>query len=129
MNLSGQEIGILIIGILMGALLGYLRARISFAALAKELRKDAVTRSKSVVIGQVSEALAPILPGFPYSPKDLTFIGKGIDYVVFHGLYAGEIQEVIFLEIKSGNAQLNSNERQIKNAIQHGRIRYEILRL
>ncbi|MFZ5341575.1 MAG: Holliday junction resolvase-like protein [Patescibacteria group bacterium] len=39
-------------------------------------RKQAVERSKSVISGQVYEKIAPLLPDFPYNPKDMTFIGK-----------------------------------------------------
>jgi predicted Holliday junction resolvase-like endonuclease len=41
------------------------------------------------------------LPGFPYDCKDLVFIGKGIDYLVFDGLARGELEQIILLEIKS----------------------------
>lgn len=49
-------------------------------------RKDAVDRSRSVVLGHVHEKIAPLLPHFPYSYKDLVFLGKGVDYLVFDGL-------------------------------------------
>jgi predicted Holliday junction resolvase-like endonuclease len=49
----------------------------------------------------VSEKVAPFLPGFPYNCKDLVFIGKGIDYLVFDGLANGMLKQIILLEIKS----------------------------
>jgi predicted Holliday junction resolvase-like endonuclease len=49
----------------------------------------------------VTEKVAPALPGFPYNCKDLVFIGKGIDYLVFDGLASGELEQIILLEIKS----------------------------
>jgi len=42
-----------------------------------------------------------MLPNFPYHYKDLVFLGKGIDYLVFDGLSEGNLKEIVFLEIKS----------------------------
>ncbi len=78
---------------------------------------------------QVNEKIAPILPNFPYNYKDLVFIGKWIDYVVFDGLSTGNLREIVFLEIKSGVANLNRNERMVKNCISSWNISYDILRI
>ncbi|MBQ7073746.1 hypothetical protein IJM86_01495 [bacterium] len=64
-------------------------------------RKDATKQSRKVILGEVNEKIAPILPGFPYNYKDLVFIGKGIDYLVFDGLAEGSLKKIIFLELKS----------------------------
>ncbi|HBB03738.1 TPA: hypothetical protein DCZ39_02415 [Patescibacteria group bacterium] len=40
----------------------------------KGQRSDAVMRSRSVVLGHVHEKIAPLLPNFPYSYKDLVFL-------------------------------------------------------
>ena len=45
----------------------------------KEIRKDAVKKSKAVVAGKVTEQIAPFLPEFKYNPKDARFIGSPID--------------------------------------------------
>lgn len=97
--------------------------------MIKDERKHAVKTSKAVVMWQVSEKVAPLLPNFPYSYKDMTFVGKGIDYIVFDGLYDGDVSQVVFLEIKSWRSQLNKNEKRIRDAIEGWRISYEIVRL
>ncbi|HRU50127.1 MAG TPA: Holliday junction resolvase-like protein [Candidatus Absconditabacterales bacterium] len=120
---------IIIIGIIIGLVIGYLIAKLYFEIKVRGQRKNAVERSKNVLIGQVNEKIAPILPGFPYNYKDLVFIGKGIDYLVFDGLSKGNLREIIFLEIKSGNSGLNRNETMIKKCIENGKIAYDILRI
>jgi hypothetical protein len=55
----------------------------------------------------------PFLPNFPYSPKDMVFIGKGFDYLVLDGLSEGELRKIVFLEVKSGSSRLNPNEKMI----------------
>ncbi|HCY21003.1 TPA: hypothetical protein DIC40_04035 [Patescibacteria group bacterium] len=61
---------------IIGLLIGYLIARIYFFIKIKHQRQDAVTRSRNVVLGNVNEKIAPLLPGFPYHYKDLMFLGK-----------------------------------------------------
>lgn len=58
-------------------------------------------QSRSVLLGDVNEKVAPALPGFPYHFKDMVFIGKGIDYLVLDGLAEGKLRQIILLEIKS----------------------------
>ncbi len=80
-------------------------------------------------MGQVNEKIAPILPNFPYNYKDMTFIGKGIDYIVFDGLSTGNLKQIILLEIKSGKSTLNRNERMIQNISNHKKIKYEVYKI
>lgn len=95
----------------------------------RKAREDAVKRSRSVLGGQFSEQLAPYLPGFKYSPTEVRFIGKPIDYVVFKGMDNKKIDEIVFVEVKSGNAKLNSVERSLKNSIEQGKVKWEEYRI
>lgn len=94
-------------------------------------RKDSITRSRSVVSGKVQEHLAPLFPEFisQFNPKDARFLGSPLDFVVFDGLDDGEVQRVVFVEIKTGKAGLVSRERLCRNAIEAGRVEYQLLRL
>lgn len=58
----------------------------------------------------------------------MTFVGKGIDYIIFDGLSSGNLKEIVFLEIKSWSSSQNNNEKAIENIIRQGKVRYEILR-
>lgn len=60
--------------------------------------------------------------------RDMTFVGKGIDYIIFDGLSSGNLKEIVFLEIKSGSSTQNNNEKMIEDIIRKGKVRYEILR-
>lgn len=91
----------------------------------KLLRKDAVKRSKSVIGGQVFEQIAPFLPNFPANPSDARFIGKPVDFIVFSGLCENnKIDEILFIEVKTGKSTLNNREKEVKKAVQEGRVRY-----
>lgn len=120
---------IVLIWILIWTFVGYLLARLLFWVQLRWQRKNAIERSKHVVMWQVNEKIAPILPGFPYNYKDLVFIGKGIDYIVFDWLSTGYLKQIVFLEIKSGNSLLNKNEIMIKDCLDRKKVYYEILRM
>ena len=90
-----------------------------------EIRKDATKRSRAVLTGQVTEQLAPYLPGFRYRPTEARFIGKPIDFIVFEGLDEKEIENVVFVEVKSGMGRLSKVEQSLKSAIDEGRVSWE----
>ena len=51
-------------------------------------------------------------------------IGAPIDFLVFKGMDAQHIEEVIFVEVKTGEARLNHNEHSLKDAIINKRVRW-----
>ncbi|MDD5770610.1 MAG: Holliday junction resolvase-like protein, partial [Candidatus Gracilibacteria bacterium] len=71
----------------------------------------------------------PFLPNFPYKPRDMTFVGKGIDYIVFDGLSAGDLEKIVFLEVKSGNSTLNKNEKMIRDVVNKVKVEYREYRV
>lgn len=90
-----------------------------------KLRSDAIKRSKAVRGGQVAEQIAPFLPDFPCNPEDARFIGKPIDFIAFPGLAETDsVDEVLLIEVKTGQSALNSREKEIKKAVKAGRVRY-----
>ena len=82
-----ETIFFLIGGIGIGLLVGFLFAKLFFYGHIKQQRAAAVKQSKATTFGYVSESLAPLAPTFPYHIKDLMFLGKGVDYLVFDGLH------------------------------------------
>ena len=97
----------------------------------RDARRDATKRSRAVLGGKAGEQLGPLLPGFcnRFDPSEARFIGAPIDYVVFDGIGAGELRDVVLVEVKTGRSSLNDNERQVELAVQQGRVRFEVVRL
>ena len=52
-----------------------------------------------------------------------------MDYVIFDGLSEGDLREIVFLELKTGSATQNKNEKLIEKVVRGGRVRYEVMRL
>jgi predicted Holliday junction resolvase-like endonuclease len=91
-----------------------------------EARRDAVTRSRAVLGGRFTEQMVPYFPDFRYDPTEVRFIGTPIDLVVFPGLARGDPQEIVILEIKSGqNPQLTPAQRKIRQLVEDGMVRWE----
>lgn len=111
------------------AIIGYLFAKIALRWAITDARKHSTKQARSVILWDVNEKIAPALPGFPYDCKDMVFIGKGIDYLVFDGLARGELHQIILLEIKSWSSTLNRNERMIREAVARGKMCYEVFRV
>src|SRR3989339_1151582 len=109
---------ILFIGYLIGK---YITLKHFDDKIPKE-REDAIKQSRAVLSGQFSEQIAPYLPDFPYNPTEARFIGKPIDFVVFKGMDEKSINEVVFVEVKSGQSQLSKVEKTLKSAIDNKKI-------
>ena len=94
-----------------------------------DIREDAIKKSRAVLTGQFSEQIAPYLPQFPFKPTEARFIGKPVDFVVFKGMDEKNINEVVFVEVKSGQSQLSKIEKTLKSAIENKNISWHEYRV
>ena len=111
-----------IIGYIIGHYLTFIRREKHWIGQIEIHRADAIARSRSVLAGQFSEQLAPYLPDFPFNPSECKFIGKPVDFIVFHGLDEKNVTGVSFVEVKSGKAKLSGTEKTVKSAIEGGKV-------
>jgi predicted Holliday junction resolvase-like endonuclease len=86
--------------------------------------KKSLAFQRGILKGNISESLAPFLPGFRSDLKasEARFIGKPVDFLFFKGIDEQNISEVVFVEVKTGNSRLNDNERSLKDAIEQKRV-------
>lgn len=123
--------------LLISALLLLAGAVIFFLGILKgkeieaRLQRRSQKLSRSILGGVFSEQVAPFLPDFPKDLKasEARFIGKPIDFLIFKGMDEQHIDEVVFVEIKSGSSQLSSNERSLRDAIEAKRVRWHEYRV
>jgi predicted Holliday junction resolvase-like endonuclease len=124
-----ETVAALALGVAIGALLAWVYFLARRASALRHARRDALSRSQAVIAGKVQEQLLPYLPGFPFNPKDARFLGSPVDLLVFDGLDAGNLERVVFVEVKTGGATLSPRERQLRNAVREGRVAWVEFRL
>jgi predicted Holliday junction resolvase-like endonuclease len=94
----------------------------------KKIRQDAVKKSEAVTRGKITEHLIPYFPDFEYNPKDARFLGTPVDFIVFDGLSEGEMNKVVFVEVKTGKTgALSPREKLVRDCIDRGKVSYEII--
>lgn len=119
----------LLLGIAFGLVIAWLYFLVWKLRYSAAIREDAVQRSLAVTAGKVHEQLVPYLPEFGFNPKDARFLGSPVDLVVFDGLAEGDVRRVVFLEVKTGGAQLTTRERQVRDVIEAREVVWAELRL
>lgn len=96
-------------------------------SIQKERYSKLLSQKKSgeVVLGQISEHIAPFLDDFPFKndSKGLNFLGMPIDYVHF-----GK-DKITFIEVKSGNSRLSKKQKDIKTLIESGKVDFITYRI
>lgn len=106
--------------------------RLSFEETARGLEHRklratdyAARKSLEVNFGKSLEKVAPVLPGFPYDCGDCRPLFDPIDYVVFRGLTSrNEVDEICFLDVKTGSSQLNAHQKEVKEAVEKGKVEF-----
>jgi len=90
-----------------------------FKSQEKLIREDAIKRSKSVMLGKMWEQIVPYYrpDDFKFIPSDARFLGSPVDFIIFNGSSESDINEVIFLEIKTSKSRLNSQQVKLKKLI------------
>ncbi|MFC1913926.1 Holliday junction resolvase-like protein [Chloroflexota bacterium] len=90
--------------------------------------KDGIAQSRAILGGKFTEQMTPYLPEFRYDPTEARFIGSPIDFVVFPGLARGDPEEIVIMEVKTGkNSSLTPQQRKIRQLIEDGMVRWELI--
>ena len=83
--------------------------------------------ARSVNIGFILEQMFPSLVEFPYCCEDCRSLFDPVDYLVFEGLATkGKVEKLLWVEIKTGGARLNQNERQIKSLVENKELYWDV---
>lgn len=85
-------------------------------------RHEGKQRSAAVQWGKTIEHFVPFIEEFPIPAEDVVFLGMPIDYVGFTNTGSKTKCEVHFVEVKSGSSFLMGKQKNIKKAIQEGRV-------
>ena len=95
----------------------------------RKIREDAILRSARTLSGKTLEKLIPFLEKFKHNSHDVRWLGDPIDLVVFDGYSDGNPNKITFLEVKSGDSKLTSNQNKIKELVEKKKIDWEEFRI
>jgi predicted Holliday junction resolvase-like endonuclease len=96
----------------------------------RDIRRQAIAQSRRTTLGRIIERVAPWFSGSGHHPADVRPIFDPLDFVVFDGLNAtGEVNEVVFVEFKTGNSRLTEVQRSIRDAVERKRVRFKEQRM
>lgn len=99
------------------------------ASLEKNMKlttEKAIITTRSVNIGKNFEKVLPLMEEFRWQLPDCRFLGDPIDLLTFNGLTENKIESISFIEVKSGKARLNKNQKLVKDAVEDNRVRYRV---
>jgi len=98
--------------------------KITYSLELEKYKKEFLQRSDAVRRGFCVETFVPFTEQFPVPAEDVSFLGKPIDFVGFTDTNSRETCTVHFIEVKSGKSKLTTKQRNIKTAIQQGRVKW-----
>ena len=90
----------LIIWFIIWVVITYLILLLHFNSKLNNEKKKSVSQSRNTILWEISEKVLPLLPEFPYHTKDLVFLWKGVDYVVFNWLLKSKVETPNSIEMK-----------------------------
>jgi predicted Holliday junction resolvase-like endonuclease len=93
----------------------------------RKIKQRAETATIASTLGKVIEKVVPAATGFEFNRRDCRGLFEPIDYLVFNGLTAneGNVESLIFLDVKTGQARLNKHQIQIKDAVEKGKVEWD----
>ena len=97
--------------------------------VVEEEKKKSVEKSRSVLKGQFSEQLSPFEKDFPGKPSEARFMGAPIDFVVFKGLDENNVEEIILIDVKTGNSRLSQSQKSIQKAVENNKVSFKVYRM
>jgi predicted Holliday junction resolvase-like endonuclease len=94
-----------------------------------KVHQNSKFKSSAVNWGFTVENFVPFIDTFPVPSEDVNFLGKPIDFIGFTKTDSKTNCEVHFIEVKSGQSALSQKQRNIKAAIEQGRVRWHEVRV
>ena len=117
-------LGVILVGVVIFYTLRIKKLKEDFDDERVLIKIDAKRRSGAVQWGKAIEHFVPFMSDFPVPAEDCTFLGMPIDYVAFTDTKSKTKCAVHIIEVKSGSSFLMSKQKNIKKAIEEGRVHW-----
>ena len=95
-----------------------------------EIRRRAIYQSRAAIAETITEELSIINNNFAFNPKDIKFVGRFIDLIIFDGSAEESDVSIYFVEILN-KSHLNKNDykAQVEKAIKNSNYNFEEINL
>ena len=117
-------LGVILVGVIIFYTLKIKKLKEDFDDERVLIKIDSKRRSGAVQWGKTIEHFVPFMTDFPVPAEDCTFLGMPIDYVAFTDTKSKTKCAVHIIEVKSGSSFLMSKQKNIKKAIEEGRVHW-----
>ncbi len=97
--------------------------------LEKKIKRATETNIKTTRatnVGNFLELAVPTAKDFKWVVPDSKYLGRPIDLLVFNGLSNGKVKSLSFVEVKTGEADLNDHQESVKEAIEEKKVSYKV---
>jgi predicted Holliday junction resolvase-like endonuclease len=90
--------------------------------------KTSEEKALSTGLGKVMQNVLPHLKDFnsQVTMADCRFIAAQLDIIVFEGASNNHIKNITFMDAKTGKAPPQKNQKQIRDAVNDGKVRSEL---
>ena len=90
--------------------------------------KTSEERALSTGLGKVMQNVLPHFKDFnrQVAMADCRFTAAQLDIIVFEGASTNNIKNITFMDAKTGKAPLQKNQKQIRDAVNDGKVRSEL---
>jgi predicted Holliday junction resolvase-like endonuclease len=108
------------------------RVREELEEIEEGIRRDAAERSGRALSGKALEKMVPFLKNFGHDPHDVRWIGDPVDLVIFDGYSASgkkSVDAVTFVEVKSGESNISTGQKGVRDAIREKKVKWEEFRV
>lgn len=95
-----------------------------------EIRRRAIYQSRAAIAESITEELSIINNNFAFNPKDIKFVGRFTDLIIFDGCAEESDVSIYFVEIlNKSHLDKNDYKAQVENAIKKRNYSFEEINL
>lgn len=96
----------------------------------ERMYQRALASQRGSISGEIKEMYCPFAPDYPYDLRDVVAVFDTFDFLVLNGRNSERgIQELVFQEMKTGWGVLGDAQKQLRDCVKAGRVKFEQWRL
>ena len=95
-----------------------------------DIRRTAISQMNSHILENISNQLSIVKNNFAFNPKDIKFIGRFIDLIIFDGAADEELVNIYFIDIQRPEISSKHHFKiKVANAIKKGTVSFQEINL